>query len=480
MYGWRGLGMPRGDHLIGHRHDFDTPVCSDHDTTHNRKMKQRLVVFTRFPEPHKAKTRLIPALGPEGAALLARDMTRHTLALVRVTAAEFPVSVEVRFEGGDLEKMAACFGNGASYRLQGPGHLGDRMDRAFGEAFCEGEARTVIIGTDCPDITPELIRESFERLATTDLVLGPASDGGYYLIGLRRRTPHLFAEIPWGSEQVLDETLRRATELSLKVSLLRTLSDVDRPEDLAVWHRVQCRCNAAISGRISVIIPTLNEAQQLPQTLLSLRDASNAEIVVVDGGSTDGTPEIADRAGCLVFRSPLGRALQQNAGAQAASGSILLFLHADTRLPEGFDAHVRRALDQPRVVAGAFRLRINGPQRTLRLIEYGVNLRTRCLQMPYGDQALFLKAETFCTVGGFPELPIMEDFELVHRLRRRGRIAVANAAVTTSARRWNTFGALRTTWSNQMVIMCYYLGVSPERLARWHCRRNERCNTALR
>jgi len=157
-----------------------------------------------------------------------------------------------------------------------------------------------------------------------------------------------------------------------------------------------------------------------------------------------------------------------------------LFLHADTRLPEGFDAHVRRALGQPRVVAGAFRLRIDGPQRTLRLIECGVNLRSRCLQMPYGDQALFLKAETFRTVGGFPELPIMEDFELVRRLRRHGRIAIADAAVTTSARRWNAFGALRTTWTNQMVIIGYYLGVSPGRLARQYCRGNEHYNTALR
>ena len=113
------------------------------------------------------------------------------------------------------------------------------MDRALAEAFFEGAERIVIIGTDCPEITPELIRESFDRLATSDLVLGPATDGGYYLIGLRRPAPRLFTDIPWGSQRVLEETLGRARELSYDVSLLKQLSDVDRPEDLAVWHRVR-------------------------------------------------------------------------------------------------------------------------------------------------------------------------------------------------------------------------------------------------
>lgn len=113
-------------------------------------MNRRLIIFTRFPEPHRTKTRLIPALGPEGAAALARDMTRHTLACVRPLAKDFGVLAEVRFEGGDAERMAAAFGNGFPYRRQGPGDLGCRMERAFAEAFCEGAKRVVIIGTDCP------------------------------------------------------------------------------------------------------------------------------------------------------------------------------------------------------------------------------------------------------------------------------------------------------------------------------------------
>ncbi len=456
-------------------------------------MRQCLVIFARFPEPHTAKTRLIPALGAEGAAALARDMTRHTLTWVGELAKEFPVSVQVRYEGGDAEKMAATFGGGFRYCPQGMGDLGCRMNRAFTETFLKGAGQTVIIGTDCPEITPELIHESFKRLAICDLVLGPANDGGYYLIGLRGPAPQLFTDIMWGSHQVLDQTLRRAQELSLNVSLLKMLSDVDRPEDLAVWRRVReglgigdwglegsdkasspiPNPQSPIPSRISVIVPALNEAEHLPQTLLSLKDAKNVETIVVDGGSTDGTPKIAERAGCRLLGSLPGRALQMNAGAQAANGSILLFLHADTRLPERFDEDVRREFDQPRTtlravpVAGAFRLRIDGPQRALRLIEWGVNLRSRYLQMPYGDQALFLKAETFRAIGGFPDLPIMDDFELVRRLRRLGRIVILRNPATTSARRWQAIGPWRATWINQMVIAGYYLGVPADRLARW-------------
>jgi uncharacterized protein len=208
-------------------------------------MKRHLIIFTRYPEPHRTKTRLIPRLGPEGAAELQGDMTDHTLAWARELAGKASVSVQVRFEGGDEARMRDRFGDSFPYLPQGPGDLGDRMARAFEEAFAAGADRAIVVGTDCPGITADLAEQAFERLATADLVLGPATDGGYYLIGLRRPIPALFAGIAWGQETVLHETRKRAEELGLTISLLTTLSDVDRPEDLPVWQRAQSASRSA-------------------------------------------------------------------------------------------------------------------------------------------------------------------------------------------------------------------------------------------
>lgn len=220
--------------------------------------------------------------------------------------------------------------------------------------------------------------------------------------------------------------------------------------------------------KLSVVIPALNEARQLPAVLEAIAAAADVEVIVVDGGSSDGTAELAEAKGARVVRATPGRSHQLNCGAAAATGPLLLFLHADTRLPEGFDRTIRQTLAQPGVVAGAFRLAIGGPGRGLRWVEWGVNLRSRLLQMPYGDQAIFLKAEVFHTLGGFPDLPMMEDFELVRRLRKVGRVAIAPSAVVTSDRRWRTLGILRTTLANQAMIAGYLLGVDPHRLARWY------------
>lgn len=193
-------------------------------------------------------------------------------------------------------------------------------------------------------------------------------------------------------------------------------------------------------------------------------------MIVVDGGSQDGTVQMAQSLGVKVLSSPAGRACQMNAGAKAATGDILLFLHADTLLPPGFDTLVRKALFTASTAAGAFELGIDASLPSLRLIERGVNWRSRWLQMPYGDQAIFLKTEVFHNIDGFPKLPIMEDFELMRRLRRLGRIVIIPVPVLTSGRRWLQNGVFQTTLINQVVIIAYLLGVPPERIVRWYRR----------
>ncbi|HYW20663.1 MAG TPA: TIGR04283 family arsenosugar biosynthesis glycosyltransferase [Nodularia sp. (in: cyanobacteria)] len=225
-----------------------------------------------------------------------------------------------------------------------------------------------------------------------------------------------------------------------------------------------------VHHKISIIIPTFNEAANIQAAIASTQPSTNVELIVVDGGSKDDTVSIAQSLGVKVISSVPGRAAQMNAGAMAATGDILLFLHADTRLPSGFDDMIRTALQQPKTIAGAFALEINASDWTLRWVEKGVNWRSHFWQMPYGDQAIFLTTEIFQKIGSFPDLPIMEDFELMRRLKRTGKISIIPVPVITSARRWLQKGVFHTTLLNQIVITAYFLGVSPQRIRRWYRR----------
>lgn len=435
------------------------------------KTSERIIVFTRYPKPGEVKTRLIPALGADGAAALQQLMTEHILRRMERLESRHSMSLEIRYDGGTRRMMSQWLGPGRFYRRQDKGDLGRRMAKAFETAFNEGMTRVAIVGADCPGINAEILEKALDALAENDLVLGPAEDGGYYLIGLRRPIPRLFVDILWGTGKVLKETLQVADELQLSTILLETLVDIDRPEDITVWNRhvSQWKTQVDSSGmRISVIIPALDEEESIGLTVQSARSVPDSEVIVVDGGSGDGTTQAARSAGAVVLASDPGRAIQMNTGATASRGDILLFLHADTCLPENYDAYVSETLSCPGVVAGAFELGIDAPGRGIRLIERGTNLRSRHFQMPYGDQALFIRKERFRDMGGFPEIPIMEDFEFARRLRRRGRIELVSVPVSTSARRWSRLGIWRTTITNQVVVGAYFLGVPLSRLARWY------------
>ncbi|BAY12822.1 TIGR04282 family arsenosugar biosynthesis glycosyltransferase [Calothrix sp. NIES-2098] len=199
--------------------------------------KQHLIIFTRYPEPGKTKTRLIPALGEFGAANLQKQMTEHTLLQVKELQNITGISCEVRFAGGSLQLMQNWLGLALIYNSQGEGDLGERMRRSLFDAFQSGMEQVIIIGTDCPEVNSQLLGSAFEQLHTCDLVLGPAVDGGYYLIGLRQLIPELFANIDWGTPQVLQQTVDIAQKLDLSHTYLPFLSDVDYPEDLHIWEQ---------------------------------------------------------------------------------------------------------------------------------------------------------------------------------------------------------------------------------------------------
>jgi hypothetical protein len=346
------------------------------------------------------------------------------------------------------------------------------MERSFCDRFERGARRVVLIGTDCPGITPEIMDDAYKALSSeTDLVLGPATDGGYYLIGMCRHIPDLFRDIPWSTETVLQETRKVAERLNLAVHRVTTLDDIDRPEDLAVLGQIREKEPPVdTSPRISVIIPALNEAENIGPALAAACSGTNIELIVVDGGSDDNTADIARSFGAIVIDTPPGRAGQMNSGAAHATGDLLLFLHADTLLPDGFDKLARDALNQTGIAAGAFEFRMDATSPSLNIIQRLTNHRSRRWQMPYGDQGLFVRKELFHALGGFPDMPIMEDFEFVRRLRRHGRVVTVPTPAVTSARRWLNRGVWRTTLLNNLIVAAYYFGVSPTRLARWYKR----------
>jgi rSAM/selenodomain-associated transferase 2 len=218
--------------------------------------------------------------------------------------------------------------------------------------------------------------------------------------------------------------------------------------------------------RLSVVIPTLEEATTISSCLEHLESQGADEVIVVDADSPDGTAELAASAGARVLRSPRGRGVQQNRGALAASGDLLLFLHADCRLePGGLDALRRFVRRHPRVPGGCFRMRVEDNSPAFRSIDGAAHLRAGLLGVPYGDQGIFAPRWAFDRVGGFPEVPLMEDVFFGLRLRRLGRIAVLRPRILVSPRRWHQRGLVRQTLLNWTLTALAGAGVGTERLS---------------
>ncbi len=219
--------------------------------------------------------------------------------------------------------------------------------------------------------------------------------------------------------------------------------------------------------RISIIVPALNEESGIAETLANLRAQHPHEIIVVDGGSTDGTIARAASAG-LVLAGPRGRAAQMNCGAAQAKGDVLLFLHADCLLEAGALESIGRALQRPQTIAGCFRMRVRAEGSLYRAIDACATARVRLTGIAYGDQGLFLRREMFLATGGFPRVRLMEDVLLSLRLRKLGRVAVVPRRIFVSPRRWERAGIIRQSVRNWTLTALAAAGVSPDWLARFY------------
>jgi rSAM/selenodomain-associated transferase 2 len=219
---------------------------------------------------------------------------------------------------------------------------------------------------------------------------------------------------------------------------------------------------------VSVIIPVLADAAEVERLVDEIPPQPSVEVIVVDGGPDPGLDRLEGRAHLRLMRSTRGRARQMNAGAAMAAGEWLLFLHADSRLPPGWTEHLRLAPGNAH--GGWFRFALDDPAWQARVIERGVHWRVRLLRLPYGDQGLFVRRHVFAALGGFRELPLLEDVEFVRRLVRRGGAFELPLPLLTSSRRWRRDGWFRRSARNLAIISCYFAGVDPARLARWYSR----------
>lgn len=425
-----------------------------------KKSKSHLVIlFCRYPIPGHVKTRLIPALGSVGAANIHRELTETILKTLIQGRVRMGFDMQVRFDGGSLKKMSQWLGSDHAYEEQGEGDLGRRMYWAFHDAFRKGYQRVILIGSDIPDMKTGHIREAFHALEDNDLVLAPSTDGGYWLVGLKRPAD-IFQIANWGSHKVLEQTLTQVKNHGLSVQQIKALSDIDTMEDLKVW-RPECETGHPY---LSVIVPTLNEAEYIDLTLKKASD-KETEVIVVDGGSRDDTARRAEEGGARVTSSLPGRAVQLNRGADMAKGDVLFFLHADTHPPDDFVEYIFMTLMNQGTIAGAFRFKTDLDRPLMKAIEYMTNARSRIFNLPYGDQGLFLSKNVFDAMGGFPDVPVAEDLHFVRRLAKHGRIRIASVPAVTSARRWREKGLLYTTVLNSIILVGCVLGVSPTKFA---------------
>jgi len=424
-----------------------------------------VLLFLKAPREGFVKKRLADGVGHAEATRIYRFLVQQQLASIPTGQ-----RVEIRFTPDDAEaEMRAWLGPYHEYFPQGDGDLGVRLSRGFSSAFERGAGLVIALGGDCPDLDVDCLMAARRSLLRCDLVLGPATDGGCYLIGLRGYTSRLFSDIPWSSSAVLRIIRERAVELGRSFDLLAEKEDID---DIAGWQRFRRRRLLARQGgqrgngqTVAVVIPALNEAEVIDDAIANVKLCLPfASVFSVDGGSHDRTAEIARAAGAQVVSAPRGRGNQCRSGAEAAfEADWYLFLHADSRLPANAGPVVERFIGNPKANAATFRLRFDDGGWFLAVCAWFT--RFDSVFTRFGDQGILIRRSFYDTLGGFPAWPLFEDVALLQRVRRATKLHSLPAVVTTSARRFRRSGVLRQQVLNTRLLLRYLLGASPESLA---------------
>lgn len=427
--------------------------------------RQALVVFARYPEPGTVKTRLACSVGAARACEIYEKLLRYAFGVVSDFQKRCPeTAIEISLAAGErVDDFRRRFDLPWPVLPQKEGHLGQRMAEAFERLFAQGYSRIVLIGSDVYDICPEDLRTAFALLECHDAVVGPTRDGGFYAIGLRRPCPEIFAYSAWGSADVLQRTQEQLRRLGLSQAVLALRTDIDRPEDLSFL-----KGHWAFQNSVGVIVPSLNPPHDFQPWLENLRRILWPEdtVCVVQGTTSPQLKKPLRENGWIWVQSPVGRGLQLNTGARCCPAEILWFLHRDCFPGLCTPYHVRKIGRDRGMALGAFRLAFSPTNRALGAVARWANWRTQVFRLPYGDQGLFCRRETFEAVGGFGTPYLMEDVDFVRACRRHGRLWVAPEVLPTSSRRYLAHGILKASLWNHATLFAHFLGVSNEVLYR--------------
>jgi rSAM/selenodomain-associated transferase 2/rSAM/selenodomain-associated transferase 1 len=448
-----------------------------------------VVLFARYPERGKIKSRLATVYDPDFIEGLYQNFIDDLIDMLQ--GGDLPFFIA--FHPPDKEEeMKRLFGKENVYLPQEGSDLGERMKNVFLRCFSKGFESIVIIGSDIPDLPEEIPEEALNSLERHDVSIGPAGDGGYYLIGFRKETftPDVFEGIAWGTDTVFKETLKTLHAKNRTAHILPQWNDIDTPEDIDGFLERNERTAAphsrtmsylakaaynkgeSSSPKFSIIIPVINEGATINRTIDHMEGLGGQysfECIVVDGSDDGTTLKEIEKGGVKKLISPRGRGRQMNRGASVAAGEILLFLHADTILPEGALDHIASVMKNDRYVGGAFDLEIASENVLLRLIEKAASIRSRITRIPYGDQAIFIRRSFFQDLGGFKDISIMEDVEIMQRIKKKKRpIYITRERVRTSPRRWEKEGIVYATLRNWSLMILYLMGMKPEKLARFY------------
>ena len=432
-----------------------------------RMRKKAILIFMKYPKAGRVKTRLSKSIGREQACNIYQKLVRRTLGMVSdFRHANSETDLFLFYYPPESEtQLRKAYPGPWKFTPQMSGHLGEKMGKAFNHVFTKGYGHVVLIGTDIADIMTSDIADAFLALNENQAVLGPAQDGGFYLIGLSFTINEIFKFSNWSTPSVFERTLNGIHASAHKVRTLHKRHDIDEKKDLIYFNS-----NPLFQDQISIIIPYLSGTTKLAPLVdcLEAQLWPGDEIVLVKGnGSPErGAKNISPHTRLIL--APKGRGNQLNHGARVAQGNILWFLHIDTTPPFDFGYHIRKlTLIRDRVL-GCFELSFNTSSVFLNLISKWTNLRTKYFQLPYGDQGFFCTRRIFDKAGGFKKQFLMEDVDFVRNCKKMGKLLIVPQPIHSSPQRYLRKGVLRASLQNHFLILLYFLGVSDKRLYKFY------------